>query len=231
MRHSSAEQETSLFSFLPLNWLERLLRMKGTSVLCATYITLHILSVSCHIKQWFCLIIHGSYVLSLLVSLYLCFSVDVISTAASTFKDFDLASTQQRPDSVLRRRRRQKEAAMESSAVNSVVTVAQPSVARRFVRLAVMGLTVALGAAALAVVNTALEWAPKLDLFPWTIFVSSLHSQLIYAWQNWRDLFQEPFTVKPQTVESVTLSGTYCWTRTLGCASTPYSVWLLRPCQ
>ncbi|XP_047438959.1 TBC1 domain family member 20 isoform X3 [Mugil cephalus] len=88
------------------------------------------------------------------------------STAASTFKDFDLASTQQRPDSVLRRRRRQKEAAMESSAVSSVVTVAQPSVARRFVRLAVMGLTVALGAAALAVVNTALEWAPKLDLFP-----------------------------------------------------------------
>lgn len=88
------------------------------------------------------------------------------STAASTFKDFDLASTQQRPDSVLRRRRRQKQAAMESSAVNSVVAVARPSAARRFVRLAVMGLTVALGAAALAVVNTALEWAPKLDLFP-----------------------------------------------------------------
>lgn len=88
------------------------------------------------------------------------------STAASTFTDFDLASTQQRPDSVLRRRRRQKQAALEGSAVNSVVAVAQPSAARRFVRLAVMGLTVALGAAALAVVNTALEWAPKLDLFP-----------------------------------------------------------------
>lgn len=85
--------------------------------------------------------------------------------ATSTFKDFDLASTQQRPDSVLRRRRRQKQAAaLESSAASSVV--AQPSAARRFVRLAVMGLTVALGAAALAVVNTALEWAPKLDLFP-----------------------------------------------------------------
>lgn len=84
--------------------------------------------------------------------------------ATSTFKDFDLASTQQRPDSVLRRRRRQKQAALESSAPSSAV--AQPSAARRFVRLAVMGLTVALGAAALAVVNTALEWAPKLDLFP-----------------------------------------------------------------
>lgn len=31
----------------------------------------------------------------------------------------------------------------------------------RFVKLAVMGLTVALGAAALAVVKSALEWAPK----------------------------------------------------------------------
>uniref|UniRef100_A0A3Q3AQH0 TBC1 domain family, member 20 n=1 Tax=Kryptolebias marmoratus TaxID=37003 RepID=A0A3Q3AQH0_KRYMA len=88
------------------------------------------------------------------------------SMAASTFKDFELASTQQRPDSVLRRRRRQKPGAPESSAVSPVVAVAQPSTARRFVRLAVMGLTVALGAAALAVVNTALEWAPKLDLFP-----------------------------------------------------------------
>lgn len=86
------------------------------------------------------------------------------SMASSTFKDFDLASTQQRPDSVLRRRRRQKQAALENSASNSVV--ARPSATRRFVRLAVMGLTVALGAAALAVVNTALEWAPKLDLFP-----------------------------------------------------------------
>lgn len=87
--------------------------------------------------------------------------------ASSTFKDFDLASTQQRPDSVLRRRRRQKQAALESAAAaSSAGAVAQPSAARRFVRLAVMGLTVALGAAALAVVNTALEWAPKLDLFP-----------------------------------------------------------------
>uniref|UniRef100_A0A1A8SCB7 TBC1 domain family member 20 n=1 Tax=Nothobranchius rachovii TaxID=451742 RepID=A0A1A8SCB7_9TELE len=88
------------------------------------------------------------------------------STAASTFKDFELASTQLQPDSVLRRRRKQKPAALESSSTSPVVAVARPSTARRFVRLAVMGLTVALGAAALAVVNTALEWAPKLDLFP-----------------------------------------------------------------
>lgn len=87
------------------------------------------------------------------------------SMATTTFKDFELASTQ-RPDSVLRRRRRQRSGPVESSASSAVVAVAQPSAARRFVRLAVMGLTVALGAAALTLVNTALEWAPKLNLFP-----------------------------------------------------------------
>lgn len=87
------------------------------------------------------------------------------STATTAFKDFELASTQ-RPDSVLRRRRRQKSGPVESSASSAVVAVAQPSAARRFVRLAVMGLTVALGAAALTLVNTALEWAPNLKLFP-----------------------------------------------------------------
>ncbi|KAJ3603014.1 hypothetical protein NHX12_030758 [Muraenolepis orangiensis] len=91
------------------------------------------------------------------------------STAASTFTDFGLASTQQRPDSVLRRRRRQRQAALESSGGGpgpNATVVARPSAARRLVRLAVMGLTVALGAAAIAVVNSALEWAPNLNLFP-----------------------------------------------------------------
>ncbi|XP_072521853.1 TBC1 domain family member 20 [Salminus brasiliensis] len=92
-------------------------------------------------------------------------------TAASTFKDFELASAQQRPDAVLRRRRKeqqqqQQQQAAQMEARSGTVAVVQPT-ARRFVRLAVMGLTVALGAAALAVVNSALEWAPKLDLlFP-----------------------------------------------------------------
>lgn len=47
-----------------------------------------------------------------------------------------------------------------------------------------MGLTVALGAAALAVVNTALEWAPKLDLFPWAAWASLLPfcDISVYAW-------------------------------------------------
>lgn len=86
-------------------------------------------------------------------------------TAVSTFKDFELASTQQRPDVVLRQRRKeQQQRTLEAQ--RGTVAVVQPT-ARRFMRLAVMGLTVALGAAALAVVNSALEWAPKLDLlFP-----------------------------------------------------------------
>ncbi|KAI4879771.1 hypothetical protein NFI96_023229, partial [Prochilodus magdalenae] len=90
-------------------------------------------------------------------------------TAASTFKDFELASAQQRPDAVLRRRRKEQEQQQKKTPVEAqsgTMAVVQPT-ARRFVRLAVMGLTVALGAAALAVVNSALEWAPKLDLlFP-----------------------------------------------------------------
>lgn len=109
----------------------------------------------------------------------------LLSMATSTFKDFELASTQQRPDSVLRRRRRQKPAALESSTASPVVAVAQRSRARRFVRLAVMGLTVALGAAALAVVNSALEWAPKLDLFPWTTFKANTPTYVSLTKSNW----------------------------------------------
>ncbi|KTF83718.1 hypothetical protein cypCar_00026963 [Cyprinus carpio] len=89
-------------------------------------------------------------------------------TAVSTFKDFELASTQQRPDTVLRQRRKEQQQQQQRTleAQRGRVAVVRPT-ARRFMRLAVMGLTVALGAAALAVVNSALEWAPKLDLlFP-----------------------------------------------------------------
>ncbi|XP_063152889.1 TBC1 domain family member 20 [Candoia aspera] len=81
-------------------------------------------------------------------------------TAASTFKDFELASAQQRPDTVLRQRFRERLRA-EESAKSLLVTKPRTN---RFVKLAVMGLTVALGAAALAVVKSALEWAPKFEL-------------------------------------------------------------------
>ncbi|XP_053309191.1 TBC1 domain family member 20 [Spea bombifrons] len=78
-------------------------------------------------------------------------------TAASTFKDFELASTQQHPDTVLRRRFRQTVHADHGAVLTKPRT-------NRLVKLAVMGLTVALGAAALAVVKSALEWAPKFEL-------------------------------------------------------------------
>ncbi|XP_069507052.1 TBC1 domain family member 20 isoform X2 [Ambystoma mexicanum] len=84
-------------------------------------------------------------------------------TAASTFKDFELASAQQRPDSVLRRRF--KDLLPTDNHTKTVLTKPRST---RLVKLAVMGLTVALGAAALAVVKTALDWAPKfgLQIFP-----------------------------------------------------------------
>ncbi|XP_069351554.1 TBC1 domain family member 20 isoform X2 [Eulemur rufifrons] len=84
-------------------------------------------------------------------------------TAASTFKDFELASAQQRPDMVLRQRFR----GLLRSEDRTKDVLTKPRT-NRFVKLAVMGLTVALGAAALAVVKSALEWAPKfqLQLFP-----------------------------------------------------------------
>ncbi|XP_037667911.1 TBC1 domain family member 20 isoform X2 [Choloepus didactylus] len=84
-------------------------------------------------------------------------------TAASTFKDFELASAQQRPDMVLRQRFRGL--LRPEDRTKDVLTKPRTN---RFVKLAVMGLTVALGAAALAVVKSALEWAPKfqLQLFP-----------------------------------------------------------------
>ncbi|XP_066482246.1 TBC1 domain family member 20 [Tiliqua scincoides] len=85
-------------------------------------------------------------------------------TAASTFKDFELASAQQRPDTILRQRFRERLHAEERT---KLILATKPRT-NRFMKLAVMGLTVALGAAALAVVKSALEWAPKfeLQLFP-----------------------------------------------------------------
>ncbi|XP_028904469.1 TBC1 domain family member 20 [Ornithorhynchus anatinus] len=98
-------------------------------------------------------------------------------TAASTFEDFELASAQRRPDAVLRRRGvggrgalggRWSRGRAEAEARPEGGSLRGRGPPPRLVKLAVMGLTVALGAAALAVVRTALDWAPKLDvrLFP-----------------------------------------------------------------
>ncbi|XP_007906860.1 TBC1 domain family member 20 [Callorhinchus milii] len=85
------------------------------------------------------------------------------NTAVSTFKDFELVSAQQRPDAVLRRRLREQPQRERRSNITAARTGT-----RRLMKLAVMGLTVALGAAAFAVANGALEWAAKfeLQLFP-----------------------------------------------------------------
>ncbi|KAK1799725.1 hypothetical protein P4O66_006271 [Electrophorus voltai] len=86
-----------------------------------------------------------------------------LESPASTFEDVQSAR---------RRRKEQLRPPQQQQQRNPVevqrssLAVVQPT-ARRIMRLAVMGLTVALGAAALAMVNSALEWAPKLDLlFP-----------------------------------------------------------------
>ncbi|XP_030068739.1 TBC1 domain family member 20 isoform X1 [Microcaecilia unicolor] len=79
--------------------------------------------------------------------------------AASTFKDFELASCQEQPDTILRQRFRNDVRHDEHS--RSILSRPRSS---RFMKLAVMGLTVALGAAALAVVKSALDWAPKFEL-------------------------------------------------------------------
>ncbi|NXH13799.1 TBC20 protein, partial [Bucco capensis] len=104
-------------------------------------------------------------------------------TATSTFKDFELASVQQRPDSVLRLRQRLRGRGgpgpdKPSPEEPSRALLARPR-STRLRKLAVTGLTVARGAAALgaaalgaaalraaalAVVNSALEWAPKFEL-------------------------------------------------------------------
>uniref|UniRef100_A0A8C6V7B2 TBC1 domain family member 20 n=1 Tax=Naja naja TaxID=35670 RepID=A0A8C6V7B2_NAJNA len=84
-------------------------------------------------------------------------------TAVSTFKDFELASSQQEPDTILRQRfREQREQLWAEERAKSLLATKPRT--NRFVKLAVMGLTVALGAAAVAVVKSALEWAPKFEL-------------------------------------------------------------------
>uniref|UniRef100_UPI00398F24C7 TBC1 domain family member 20 n=1 Tax=Pristiophorus japonicus TaxID=55135 RepID=UPI00398F24C7 len=86
------------------------------------------------------------------------------SIAISTFQDFQVATSQQRPDTVLRKQFREKPRSPATRAEAS----APPTGANQLVKMAVWGLTATLGAAAFAVVNTAVEWAPEfvLQLFP-----------------------------------------------------------------
>ncbi|XP_059496583.1 TBC1 domain family member 20 [Stegostoma tigrinum] len=86
------------------------------------------------------------------------------SIAISTFQDFQVATSRQRPDAVLREQFREKPRLPPADAEGAVLPVG----ANQLVKVAVWGLTATLGAAALAVVNTAVEWAPEFvfQLFP-----------------------------------------------------------------
>uniref|UniRef100_A0A452IA63 Rab-GAP TBC domain-containing protein n=1 Tax=Gopherus agassizii TaxID=38772 RepID=A0A452IA63_9SAUR len=79
----------------------------------------------------------------------------------SSFSAFQLATTQQRPDAVLRRQRQQDSAHAETAAL--LPTAGHSPL----VKAAVWGISATLGAVALAVTQTALEWAPEflLQLF------------------------------------------------------------------
>ncbi|KAL2080261.1 hypothetical protein ACEWY4_024054 [Coilia grayii] len=84
------------------------------------------------------------------------------SIAISTFQDFQLTTLQQRPDSVLRHQR-----PGTADLATPDVATPTPTAANQLVKMAVWGLSATLGAAALAVAQTALEWGPDflLQLF------------------------------------------------------------------
>ncbi|XP_069771209.1 TBC1 domain family member 20 isoform X2 [Narcine bancroftii] len=85
------------------------------------------------------------------------------SVTISTFQDFQLATSQQRPDTVLCKLSRER-ARLDSGGARTPAPVG----ANQLVKMVVWGLTATLGAAAFAVVNTAMEWAPEFvsQLFP-----------------------------------------------------------------
>ncbi|XP_006011092.1 TBC1 domain family member 20 isoform X2 [Latimeria chalumnae] len=78
------------------------------------------------------------------------------SIAISSFRDLQLATLHQRPDSVLRRQLQERPLHDPSEVKNSVTTATN-----QLVKMAVWGLSATLGAAALAVAQTAMEWAPE----------------------------------------------------------------------
>ncbi|KAG9355405.1 hypothetical protein JZ751_000243 [Albula glossodonta] len=85
------------------------------------------------------------------------------SLSINSFKDFQLATLQQRPDAVLRRQLRHRAPAAHLAVPGD----APPTATSQLVKVAVWGISATLGAAALAVAQTAMEWAPEflLQLF------------------------------------------------------------------
>ncbi|MGH0163630.1 UNVERIFIED_CONTAM: hypothetical protein FKN15_044968 [Acipenser sinensis] len=84
------------------------------------------------------------------------------SLSISSFQDFQRARLQQRPDAVLRRQLQERPPAELAAGEDAAATETS-----HLVKMAVWGISATLGAAALAVAQTALEWAPEflLQLF------------------------------------------------------------------
>nr|XP_055075789.1 TBC1 domain family member 20 [Misgurnus anguillicaudatus] len=76
--------------------------------------------------------------------------------AIKTFKDFQRSTLMQRPDSVLREQLQKRHENQLALPMNT-----QPTTTNQLVKMAVWGLSATLGATALAVVQTALNWAPE----------------------------------------------------------------------
>lgn len=85
------------------------------------------------------------------------------SVTISTFQDFQQATCRQRPDAVL-----WQQSKARARSPQGLAKATAPAGANQLVKMAVWGLSATLGAAAFAVVNTAMEWAPEfvLQLFP-----------------------------------------------------------------
>ncbi|KAK3532546.1 hypothetical protein QTP86_023733 [Hemibagrus guttatus] len=89
------------------------------------------------------------------------------SIAISTFQDFQTSTQQQRPDSILQQQRQHLHQHRDNRLALAHPHIAQPSGTQQLIRMAVWGISATLGAAALAVAQTAMDWAPDflLQLF------------------------------------------------------------------
>ncbi|XP_030645047.1 TBC1 domain family member 20 isoform X2 [Chanos chanos] len=80
------------------------------------------------------------------------------SIAFSSFKEFQITTLRQRPDSILRQQLRKRHS---THLALPTPTSATPTATKQLIKMAVWGISATLGAAALAVAQTAMDWAPE----------------------------------------------------------------------
>lgn len=83
-------------------------------------------------------------------------SFSLLRIAISTFTDFQKSTLRQRPDSVLRQQHQKRHKNQLTLTLST-----QPTSTNQLIKMAVWGLSATLGAAALAVAQTAMDWAPE----------------------------------------------------------------------